>query len=281
MPFAAGVPNRGTDEMSLDQFNQAMRGSDVYLNFMRQNGLPTDGRVRLSRSQQAGLERALAAAGMAIPGGMHIDQGGNLNQKNRLGRNVAIGAAAAGAALTGFGLAGMGPLGGALGGGTAASVGAAGAGAAGAGAAGAGAAGAAGAGGMSIGSILSAPALGLGVQAATSYFGNRSANDANRYNADLSQQGIMAQIEQAERELAEQKRQFDAQQGAALEANAAANELKKRELEGSEEDRAFRRTMDEYNKSLLEAREGRRARYQPYQDAALMNLGRILNLQVA
>ena len=58
MPFAAGVPNRGTDEMSLDQWNQAMRGSDVYLNFMRQNGLPTDGRVKLSRSQQAGLERA-------------------------------------------------------------------------------------------------------------------------------------------------------------------------------------------------------------------------------
>lgn len=170
-----------------------------------------------------------------------------------------------------------------FGGGGAAAGAATGAGSAGAGAAGAGAgaAGAAGAGGMSIGSILNSAAVGAGVDALTSYFGNRAANNANQYNADLSQQGLMAQIAQAEKELAEQKRQFDNQQAAALEANAAANELKRRELEGSEEDRAFRRTMDEYNKGLLEAREGRRARYQPYQDAALMNLGRILNLQVA
>ena len=221
---------------------------------------------------------------MAIPGGMHIDQGGNLNQKNRLARNLAIGAAAGAGALfaapaIGGLLSGAGGAGTAASAGTAAGTSAAGAGAA--GAAGAGAAGAAGAGGMSIGSILSSPALGVGVDAATAYFGNRAANNANRYNADLSQQGIMAQIAQAEKELAEQKRQFDNQQAAALEANAAANELKRRELEGSEEDRAFRRTMDEYNKGLLEAREGRRARYQPYQDAALMNLGRILNLQVA
>ncbi|MDA1095304.1 MAG: hypothetical protein O3A25_18890, partial [Acidobacteria bacterium] len=98
-PFTTiGTPNRGTSELSLDQFNIAMRASPLYQNFMQQRGLPTDGRVRLSRSQQSALERVLARAGVPLPSGMHIDQGGNVNQRNRLGRNVAISAAAAGAA---------------------------------------------------------------------------------------------------------------------------------------------------------------------------------------
>ncbi len=104
------VPTRQTSETALDQFNQQLRQSPAYQSFMVQHGLPTDGRVTLSRDQQSGLERALAAAGIQIPGGMHIDQGGNLNQKNTLGRNIGIGAAIGGAALTGVGLAGMGPL---------------------------------------------------------------------------------------------------------------------------------------------------------------------------
>lgn len=112
------VPTRKTAQSSVDEWNAQMRQSPVYLNFMQQNGLSTDGRVKLSKKQQEGLERALSAAGMAVPGGMHIDQGGNLNQKNTLGRNVAIGAAATGAALTGFGMAGMGPMAGLFGGGT-------------------------------------------------------------------------------------------------------------------------------------------------------------------
>jgi hypothetical protein len=123
-PRAMGTPNRGASEGSLDEWNRAMRSSDVYQNFMRRNGLATDGRVKLSRAQQSALERELARAGFRVPGGMHIDQGGNLNQKNRTGRNLAIGAAVTGAALTGFGLAGMGPLSGL--GGTAGAAGAAG-----------------------------------------------------------------------------------------------------------------------------------------------------------
>lgn len=115
----AAPPTRKTSEADLNTWNQQLRASEVYQQFMRRNGLPTNGRVKLSRSQQAALERDLAAAGVKIPSGMHIDQGGNANQKNRTGRNVAIGAAATGAALTGFGLAGMGPLSG-LGGASAA-----------------------------------------------------------------------------------------------------------------------------------------------------------------
>lgn len=92
--FGDGVPNRGTSEMSLDQWNQAMRASGVYQSWMQQNGLPTDGRVQLSRAQQGAFEQYLLSKGIRIPAGMHIDQGGNLNQENKLGRNVAIGAAA-------------------------------------------------------------------------------------------------------------------------------------------------------------------------------------------
>src|SRR3990167_10457600 len=114
------VPTRNTSQAQVDAWNAQMRQSSAYLNYMRSQGLSTDGRVKLSRQQQEGLERALAAGGMRIPGGMHIDQGGNLNQKNTLGRNVAIGAAATGAALTGLGLAGMGPLSGLGGGGASA-----------------------------------------------------------------------------------------------------------------------------------------------------------------
>jgi hypothetical protein len=93
------VPTRKTDQSQVDQWNAQMRQSPVYLQYMQSQGLPTDGRVKLSKSQQEGLEKALAAAGMPVPGGMHIDQGGNLNQKNRLVRNTAI---AAGIAAGGY-----------------------------------------------------------------------------------------------------------------------------------------------------------------------------------
>lgn len=116
------MPVRGTSESDLDQWNRAFRQSPIYLNFMRRNGLATGGRVRLSRSQQSALEAELAAAGSRVPSGMHIDQGGNLNQKNRLGKALAIGGGAAAAA---FGIPGVFP-GLLTGGGGAAGAGAAG-----------------------------------------------------------------------------------------------------------------------------------------------------------
>lgn len=104
--MAAVVPTRQTSEVTLDQWNQALRQTPVYLDFMRANGLPTHGQVQLSRSQQGALERALRGQGIEIPGGMHIDQGGNLNQKNRTGRNIVITAAIVGGALATAGAAG-------------------------------------------------------------------------------------------------------------------------------------------------------------------------------
>ena len=122
---AMGTPNRGTSEQQLDQWNRAMRQSPVYLDYMRRHGLPTDGRVKLSRQQQEGLEHSLRAAGFEIPSGMHIDQGGNLNQKNRLVRNSLIAAGVAGGGLAGLGAAGIGPFSGLAGGGVPAGVGSA------------------------------------------------------------------------------------------------------------------------------------------------------------
>lgn len=114
----AGTPNRGTAQLTVDQWNEAMRASPLYQNFVQQRGLSTS-RGGWSRGDQAAWERTLQANGIPIPSGMHIDQGGNLNQKNTLGRNAIITGAVAAAALTGFGLAGMGPLSGLSGAGAA------------------------------------------------------------------------------------------------------------------------------------------------------------------
>jgi hypothetical protein len=143
MPLNFGpIPNRGTSEQALNQWNIALRSSPFYQNFLRQQGLVDSGRgVRMSRGQQGMLEDELKRNGVVIPGGMHIDQGGNLNQSNRLLRNIGIGAAiGAGGYFAAPAIAG------ALGGGAAG--------------AGAGAAGAAGAGGASLGGgLASAGAL--------------------------------------------------------------------------------------------------------------------------
>jgi hypothetical protein len=100
------TPDRDTSEQELDQFNQWLRSQPWHQAMMR-------GRSSgLSRSEQSQLEQQIKANGIELPSGMHIDQGGNLNQKNRLGRNVGIAAAIGGGALTGLGFAGLGPLGG-------------------------------------------------------------------------------------------------------------------------------------------------------------------------
>jgi len=74
---------------------------------MRSQGLRTDGHVKLSDKQQKNLEQAMARAGFPVPKGMHIDQGGNLNQKNYLGRNVAIAAAIGAGTIATLGATGV------------------------------------------------------------------------------------------------------------------------------------------------------------------------------
>jgi hypothetical protein len=178
------VPTRRTSDRELDRWNQQLRQSPVYLQFLESQGINPHGPIRLSRSQQSGLERALAASGSPVPGGMHIDNAGNLNQQNRLKRNIGIGAAAGAAAATGFGLAGMGPLAGLGGAGSAA-------GAGGATAAGASAAGAATGGGMGIGI---GGALGIGSIIAD-VFGNILGSRSQGKAIDAQSEAAQAQAD--------------------------------------------------------------------------------------
>lgn len=98
---------RRTSEGDLDTYNRDWRQSSIYQDFLRANGLVDTGRgVKLTRGQQSALEDRAREAGIRIPSGFHIDQGGNFNQTNRLGKYATIGAAAAG---TLFGIPGVVP----------------------------------------------------------------------------------------------------------------------------------------------------------------------------
>ena len=109
------APTRKTNETDLDTWNQALRSSPLYAEFMQTIGVNPGQPIRLTKQQQESFEKFLAARGVQIPDGMHIDPAGNLNQKNSLWKNIGVGAAIGGAALTGLGAAGIGPLGGLLG----------------------------------------------------------------------------------------------------------------------------------------------------------------------
>lgn len=110
---------RSTGEDELDRFNQWMRSQPWY----------QEQRARMGTSVDEGeadyLRQALEKAGIPLPKDFHIDEGGNLNQKSRTGRNLKIAGLVGGAALGGLGLAGMGPLSGLLGGSAGASAAAA------------------------------------------------------------------------------------------------------------------------------------------------------------
>jgi hypothetical protein len=109
------TPTRKTSEQELNLWNQQWRSSPAYAEALRAVGADPNAPLNLSGPQQEAVERFMAAQGMPIPKGMHVDKAGNLNQVNTLVKNSIKGAAIGGAALTGLGLAGIGPLGGALG----------------------------------------------------------------------------------------------------------------------------------------------------------------------
>ena len=116
--------NRSTGEDEINRFNQWMRSQPWYSQLRSQMGSGD-----LSKEQRRALTLAMNAQGIPLPEDFVIDEGGNLNQKSRTGRNLAIAGIIGGSALGGLGLAGLGPLGGALGvGGEAATAGATGAG---------------------------------------------------------------------------------------------------------------------------------------------------------
>lgn len=129
----------------------------------------------------------------------------------------------------------------------------------------------AGAGGSTLGSILNSDALGLGVGAVTSWLGNRSQNRSTRYVADLNAKNttetLALERERLEREMAN----ANLDRADALKMQEAINELKRRELDATEEDRA-------YNRSLVEAREARSAPRREMSARAMRSLGAILGI---
>jgi hypothetical protein len=103
--------DRRTPEPLIDEFNAWMNQQPWWQQIRGTT------RGDLSRTQRQDIARYLMnQEGLPISNDFEIDAGGNVNQKGRVKRNIAIGAGVAAAVATGFGAAGLGPLAGALGG---------------------------------------------------------------------------------------------------------------------------------------------------------------------
>lgn len=104
-PTQNGIP--------LDRFNDAMRESPAWRQFIERSGFRLDGSpIRLSESQRRALASELRRAGFVLPNGVEVDPAGNVNQDDTgffEKTSVRIGIAAA-AALATAGALGWGPL---------------------------------------------------------------------------------------------------------------------------------------------------------------------------
>lgn len=105
--------------------------------------------------------------------------------------------------------------------------------------------------GLSLGGFLNSPMTGLGVNALTSWMGQRSANKAAKEAGQLQLTALERQLAADAANRGEQTRQFDASQADARAANQASNDLRRQELVAMEEERAF-------NRRLIEEQEARR-----------------------
>jgi hypothetical protein len=111
---------------TLDSFNDSIRSSPVWQQFMRRYGIDP-ARVNLSDAQRQALQRELEQSGVQFAKGMQIDPAGNVNQDQGVSaawnnpwiRYPLIG----GAAMTGLGAAGIGPMAGLFGGASGAAAG--------------------------------------------------------------------------------------------------------------------------------------------------------------
>lgn len=126
-------------------------------------------------------------------------------------------------------------------------------------------------GGMNLGRLLGSRGFETGLNAITSIFGNRAANRANRYAADANSR-LMADQIALERERIRRQEEADALDRAEAQRRWEAEERwRATQFAASEEERAYARR-------LSEEREGRRAAYRPYRDAAMRSLGAILRI---
>lgn len=123
-----------------------------------------------------------------------------------------------------------------------------------------------------LGKIFSSPGMELGVNSALSLFGQHRANKAaDQARADqLAAQREALALERQRLEM--EARNADLDREDARKLNDAINELKKRELDAAEEERAYRRGESEYLRSKDEAREARLTPYRNVSEAALSRL---------
>lgn len=115
--------------------------------------------------------------------------------------------------------------------------------------------------GMSLGKFLNSDLLGLGVNSVMSILGNRA-------NSRAQQEALAAQTAANNQAHALQLQSL----ADARAANDAQNEMRRRELAASEEDRAF-------NRRLIEEREARLAPYRAMSERARMSLASFLGLR--
>src|SRR3990167_9222304 len=75
-PTENGIP--------LDRFNDALRESPGWRDFIQRQGVRLDGSpIRLSDAQRRSLQSELQRAGVQFPKGMEIDPAGNVNQDQK------------------------------------------------------------------------------------------------------------------------------------------------------------------------------------------------------
>lgn len=123
--------------------------------------------------------------------------------------------------------------------------------------------------GMTMGKILSSPALGLGVNSAMSIIGQRAANNATRYQTDRNAEAVAKQIALEEQRLASETSERQAQRVEDQRRWEAEEAYKAKVLAASEEERLYARAMADKRQARVDA-------YDPIRQRALRSVGSIL-----
>jgi hypothetical protein len=105
-------------QLSIDQFNDSLRQSQFYQDWMRAHGISLSGPLKLTDAQRKTFQRDLQAIGVPFDKGIEIDPAGNMNQDEGFSKHKKwmIPAAIAVGTL-GLGAAGVGPAAALFGGG--------------------------------------------------------------------------------------------------------------------------------------------------------------------
>lgn len=108
-PTGTPAPDRQTSAIDLDTFNTQIRHSEAYQQFVRERGIGREGAWGAGKWSERDREdwtEILRANGVQVPKGMKVDDAGNFNQKNTLGKKLLIGGALAAGTLATMGALG-------------------------------------------------------------------------------------------------------------------------------------------------------------------------------